>query len=91
VRAALRQLFLRSRERAAALKAAKNCCAKCGAKASKKQGHEVKVQVHHLQGIGNWDKIIGLIFEELLCDPKYLQVLCVACHDVETEHQRKEQ
>ena len=80
---------MQSRERAAALKAAKYRCAKCGKKASKRKGQEVKVEVHHLNRIVNWNKIIDLVFEELLCDPKFLQVLCVECHALETEKQRE--
>jgi len=83
VRAALRQLFLRSRERAAALKREGNRCQQCHRKASVAKGKEVKVEVHHLQGIGNWDKIINMVFEELLCSPDLLEVLCKECHDNE--------
>ena len=80
VRAALRQLWLRSRERAACLKAAKYCCADCKCKQSKAKDKEFKVQVHHKFGIGNWEKVINLIYEELLCDPSLMEVLCVDCH-----------
>lgn len=80
VRAALRQVFLRGRERAAALKKTGNRCERCGVKASVAKGREVKLNVHHRDRIVNWDKIIDLVFEELLCDPAKLEVLCVACH-----------
>ena len=83
VRAALRQLWLRSRERAAALKAAGNCCQGCQRKASVAVGKEFKVQVHHLEGIGNWEKVIDLVFEEILCDPSKLRPLCRECHEKE--------
>ncbi len=83
VRAALRQLFLRSRERAAALKRMQHRCERCNIKASTARGREVKVQVHHRKGIGNWDKVIDAVFSELLCDPKFLEVLCVDCHNKE--------
>lgn len=83
VRAALRQLFLRSRERAAALKREQNTCQKCHRKASKAKGKEFDVQVHHLEGIGNWELIIDLVFKELLCHPDMLEVLCKACHGEE--------
>ena len=80
VRAALRLLSLRSRERAAALKREGYCCERCGVKQSKAKGKEVAVQVHHREGIGNWDKVIDLIYEELLCSPDKFEVLCKLCH-----------
>jgi len=80
VRAAIRQTFLRSRERAAAMKAAGYTCACCGVKQSKAKGREVAVEVHHRDGIGNWEKVIDLIFEEILCRPDRLEVLCKECH-----------
>lgn len=83
IRSALRQVWLRSRERLAALKNAKNCCQRCGVKASVAKGREVKVQVHHTGHVTNWDRIIDMVFEELLCDPKFLEVLCVECHKKE--------
>ena len=88
VRSAIRQLWLRSRERAAALKAQGYCCQSCGAKQSKAKGKEVFVEVHHKNGIGNWDKVIDLIFEQILCPPELLEVLCPDCHD-EIEKIRK--
>lgn len=87
VRSALRRLFLRSRERAACLKASGYKCAQCGIKQSRKKGGEVYVEVHHSHGIGNWDKVIDAIYEELLCNPNKMEVLCVTCHDKETELQ----
>jgi hypothetical protein len=83
VRSAIRQLFLRSRERAAAMKREKYTCEKCGVKQSKAKGKEVAVECHHLQGIGNWEKVIDLVFEEILCHPDKLQILCKACHKEE--------
>lgn len=84
IRSALRQLFLRSKERAAAIQRDKYTCQICGVKQSKKKGTEVKVQVHHLKGVGNWDKVIDLIYLELLCSPEFLQTLCVDCHKKES-------
>lgn len=78
VRAALRQLWLRSRERAAALKAAGYRCG-CGAKQSRRKGAEVYVEVHHIDGV-NWDGLIDLVFERLLHGPDRLRVLCKECH-----------
>ena len=79
VKNALRMLWLRSRERAAAIKAADNTCAKCGRKGSKAQGREVKIEVHHLDGI-DWDGVVDIICERVLQDPSRLQVLCKECH-----------
>ena len=82
VRAALRQLWLRSRERAAALKLAGYKCAECGVKQSRAKGKEVYVEVHHTKGI-NWDGLIDLIFKRLLQEPKKYTVLCKDCHKAE--------
>ena len=90
IKGVLRTLFLRSRERNAAVKAANNCCNKCGRKGSKAKGREVSTEVHHKHGICNWDEIICAIYKYLLCDPKYLEVLCKECHKKETEEQRSE-
>ena len=87
VRSALRALFLRSRERAAALKTTGYCCSICGAKQSKAKGREVAIEVHHINGSGI-DEIIDLVFEKLLCPPERMQVLCVTCHD--KQHEKKE-
>lgn len=77
----LRQLWLRSAERAEALKRDKYSCQRCGVKQSRKKGKEQKVQVHHLGGIGNWDEVIEVIRKEILCDPENLRTLCPNCHD----------
>jgi len=80
IRAALRQLFLRSRERAAALKRESNTCEHCKRKASKAKGKEFSVEVHHKEGVCNWSAIFELIYQQLLCSPDLLQVLCKECH-----------
>ena len=80
VRSAIRQLFLRSRERAACLKAAGYTCAACGVKQSRKKGAEVYVEVHHRSGIGNWEAVIDAIYKDILCHPDLMEVLCKACH-----------
>lgn len=80
VRQALRLLSLRSRERATALKRDGYCCQSCGMKQSKRKGMEVSVEVHHLDGI-EWEKLIDIVYEMLLCDPDRLQTLCKDCHD----------
>ena len=53
----LRMLWLRSRERNAAIKREKGCCQKCGKKQSKRKGAVVKIEVHHIRGI-KWKEII---------------------------------
>jgi len=89
VRAALRKLFLRSRERAKCLKDAKYSCAYCGVKQSKAEGREVKVEVHHLNPIV-WERMIDMVYETLLCDAKEMQCLCKACHKKETIVSKKD-
>lgn len=84
IRSALRQLFLRSRERAEAVKRDKNTCQKCFRKASKAKGKEFKVQVHHKVGIiPNWELLIDEIYKYLLCTADDLEVLCKPCHNDE--------
>ena len=77
ITACLRQLWMRSRERAKALKDTKYCCSECGAKQSKAKGKEVKIQVHHWPAI-NWKGLRELIRERLLDVPQV--PLCVPCH-----------
>lgn len=79
VTAALRNVWLRSRERAAAIKRENGCCQVCGKKQSSAKGREVKLEVHHLNGV-QWQQIIDKVYKELLCDPKHLMVLCKDCH-----------
>lgn len=79
IKAALRQLSLRSRERAATIKRDHNTCQECGAKGSVAKGKEVKTTVHHINGI-KWDKIIEFIRKELLVNPDKMEVLCEDCH-----------
>ena len=83
IRAALRKLWLRSRERAAALKRDGYTCQSCGRKQSTAKGKEFKVQVHHKRGVANWDILIDSVYANLLCDPKHLITLCKDCHDKE--------
>jgi 5-methylcytosine-specific restriction endonuclease McrA len=82
VKSALRQLWLRSVERAAAMKREKYTCERCGAKQSKAKGREVSVQVHHKKGI-DWDGIVDDIISRVLQRPEDLEVLCKNCHDKE--------
>lgn len=75
----LRMMWLRSRERAAALKREGYCCELCGKKQSKRKGYEIRIEVHHENGI-RWNEIIEYIREHLLCPPRKLKVLCEDCH-----------
>jgi len=80
IRSALRQLFLRSRERAEAIKRDHYSCQICGAKQSRAKGKEVFVEVHHTGEISNWDKVIDSIYSQILCRPEDLVTLCKDCH-----------
>lgn len=89
IRQCLRQLWLRSRERAAALKRDNYTCQTCGRKQSMTKGKEFKVQVHHLNEIGNWNKVINIIYEEILCDPKHLETICEEDHNKKHNFNKK--
>ena len=80
IKSALRRLFLRSSERSSALKHDNYTCVRCGRKQSKAKGREVKVQVHHPDGINNWEEIYDAVYKELLCDYRLLETLCRECH-----------
>ena len=77
VRAAIRKLWLMSRERAKSLKEHEYKCSECGVKQSAAKGREVKLQVHHDPPI-NWKGLIDLIFERILNVPQV--PLCEDCH-----------
>ena len=85
VRAALRNLWLRSRERAACLKRDNYTCQVCGKKQTMAKGKVFKVQVHHIEGVGNWEYLIEEVYKHLLCNPNDLQTICKPCHD-EIDH-----
>jgi len=85
VKHCLRQLTLRSRERAAALKATGYCCSDCGVKQSKAKGREVAIQVHHDPPLADkWESVIDEIMD-LLASPQF--PLCKSCHD--EKHQKE--
>lgn len=81
IRNDLRRLWLRSRERATAVKREHNTCQRCGAKGSVAKGREVKIEVHHREGIANWEAVVSAIREHILTDPINLDVLCKKCHE----------
>lgn len=80
IRQALRRyIWMRSRERTAALKRTGYCCEDCGKKQSVAKGRKVVIEVHHLFGI-DWDGLFEDIRKRLLPDPKDLIPLCEECH-----------
>ena len=85
INSALRQLWLRSRERAKRLKMDNYTCQCCGRKQSKAKGKEFKVEVHHRHGVLNWAEIYEVIRKYLLVNEKDLQTLCKECHKKEGE------
>ena len=82
IKGMLRQIFLRSRERAAAMKRDNYSCQICGVKQSQAKGKEQKIVVHHVEGIDVWNENIELINDKLLCTDNLekLQTLCPNCH-----------
>jgi 5-methylcytosine-specific restriction endonuclease McrA len=82
VKSALRQLWLRSRERAMALHRDAYTCQECGKKQSRRKGNEIKVEVHHLNGI-EWEQMIDYIYRHLLVNYKELITMCKECHKEE--------
>ena len=80
IKSALRQLWLRSRERAKRIKLDGYTCQVCHRKQSAAKGKEFKVECHHLDGVENWDEIYRVIREYLLVDEDKLQTLCKECH-----------
>ena len=86
IRSALRQLWLRSRERGQAVKDQHNTCQVCGRKGSVAKGREVKINVHHKNGV-RWDNLIQLIRDQLLQTPDDYECQCEECH---VKHHKEE-
>jgi hypothetical protein len=42
------------------------------------------VEVHHLDGVTNWDELFRVVRDFLLCDPANMETLCEKCHKEET-------
>lgn len=83
IRQCLRLLWMKSPERAAALKRDNYTCQfpGCNKKQSKAKGREIKVQVHHKDGIMDWDEIIDFILASgLFCGPEHLITYCEEHH-----------
>ena len=82
IKSALRNLWMKSRERAAVLKENGYTCQVCGAKQSRAKGKETKVEVHHCEGIV-WERMYKAIRDDLLNQAQI--TLCVGCHDDKTK------
>ena len=82
IRAALRQCWLRGRERAAAIQRDKYTCQICGVKQRmENKEYVVKVQVHHKKGILDWNKLINAVLASgLFTGPENLTTVCKKCH-----------
>ena len=79
IKSALRRLFLRSKERSSALKRDEYKCQRCGKKQSRTKGKEVYVECHHVNGM-DWQILIDIIYDRLLCHKEELETLCKECH-----------
>ena len=88
VRSALRQCWLRSRERAAALKRDNYTCVDCNIRQTKAKGREVSVEVDHLDGV-DWERLIDLVYKRLLVSPDRLETVCKSCHIIRTAVRRQ--
>ena len=38
------------------------------------------MEVHHLDGIANWEAVIDAVYEHILCHPDKLETVCKECH-----------
>jgi 5-methylcytosine-specific restriction endonuclease McrA len=85
IKHALRLLWLRSRERLAALKRDDYTCQGCHKKQSKAKGKEFAVEVHHVSGDAGLEAIVDYMYRQLLCHPDHLVTLCRSCHERETK------
>jgi hypothetical protein len=86
-------VWMRSPERAAALKRDNYTCQTpgCNKKQSKAKGREIKVQVHHIEGIFDWKEVLDFILASgLFCDMKFLITHCEECHKKEKRKNNRE-
>jgi predicted HNH restriction endonuclease len=79
IKSALRREWLRSPERAEALKRDKYTCQGCLKKQSKRKGAEQKVEVHHFDPI-EWENVVAYLQRHLFVSADKLVVLCPDCH-----------
>ena len=89
IRNALRLLWMRSRERAAALRNTKYSCNRCGVKQTSAKGRKVKLVVHHKNGI-DWEGVCNIIQARILQTPEQLEPLCERCHEKEHGNAKKQ-
>lgn len=80
----LHQLFMRSRERAKALKRTGYKCTACGAKQTHRKDCKLSLHVHHANKIA-WKSLIEEVRKTLLCDSDLMIPLCPDCHAKEHE------
>ena len=82
IMAAIRRLFLRSREHQTVLKRDNYSCCRCGVKRSKAKGREQNVEVHHKKAEFNkrFKELERLIRELILVSPDEMETLCKECH-----------
>lgn len=83
IKNALRQLWLRSRERRAALSRDGYTCVDCHGKQSKAKGREFKVEVDHLDGC-DIGQIAEYVRRHLLHPPERLETVCKEDHEKRT-------
>lgn len=82
IRAALRRLWLRSRERAEALRRTGYCCQNCGIKQSRAKGKEISLEVHHVNHVSaNIEQAIDAVYACLIHPADQLMPLCKDCHN----------
>lgn len=90
IKHAVRLIWMRSRERRAALKRDDYTCQACHRKQSKAKGREFAVECHHCAGI-DWEQVIDYIQRNVLQSKERLVTLCPECHDREEKEANPEE
>lgn len=49
------------------------------------------MEVHHKEGVLNWDELYRAVYEFLLCDQEHLETLCKECHKKAEECEKQPQ